>query len=146
MSRPFRVWALVAMLAVLVATSASRLMSYVIRLLTDAAIAFGQGRADVGEIWHRALVFLLPAISGIPLESLRRAVALVPQTTSLFHRTILENIRYGRLEASDDEVMEAARLAQADRFVELLPEKKYATRVGERGVKLSGGQTAGTPT
>ena len=79
------------------------------------------------------------AISGITLESLRRAVALVPQTTSLFHRTILDNIRYGRLEASDDEVMEAARLAQADRFIELLPEK-YATRVGERGVKLSGGQ------
>ena len=78
-------------------------------------------------------------VSEITLDSLRRAVALVPQTTSLFHRTILENIRYGRLEASDDEVMEAARLAQADRFIELLPEK-YATRVGERGVKLSGGQ------
>jgi ABC-type multidrug transport system fused ATPase/permease subunit len=79
------------------------------------------------------------AISEVTLESLRRAVALVPQTTSLFHRTILENIRYGRLEASDEEAMEAARLAQADRFIELLPEK-YATRVGERGVKLSGGQ------
>jgi ABC-type multidrug transport system fused ATPase/permease subunit len=79
------------------------------------------------------------SLSDLTLESLRRAVALVPQTTSLFHRTILENIRYGRLEASDEEVMEAARLAQADRFIELLPEK-YATRVGERGVKLSGGQ------
>jgi ATP-binding cassette, subfamily B, bacterial len=78
-------------------------------------------------------------ISEITLDSLRRAVALVPQATSLFHRTVLENIRYGRLEASDEEVMEAARLAQADRFIELLPEK-YATRVGERGVKLSGGQ------
>jgi ABC-type multidrug transport system fused ATPase/permease subunit len=78
-------------------------------------------------------------VSEITLESLRRAVALVPQTTSLFHRTILENIRYGRLEASDEEVMAAARLAQADRFIEALPEK-YATRVGERGVKLSGGQ------
>ncbi|HEY6555596.1 MAG TPA: ABC transporter transmembrane domain-containing protein, partial [Vicinamibacteria bacterium] len=60
MSRPFRAWALVAMLAVLVATAASRLMSYVIKLLTDAAIAFGQGRADVDEIWHWALVF--PAV------------------------------------------------------------------------------------
>jgi ATP-binding cassette, subfamily B, bacterial len=79
------------------------------------------------------------ATSGLTLESLRRAVALVPQTTSLFHRSILENIRYGRLDASDLEVMEAARLAQADRFIDLLPEK-YATRVGERGVKLSGGQ------
>jgi len=78
-------------------------------------------------------------ISEITLESLRRAVALVPQTTSLFHRTIMDNIRYGRLEATDDEVMEAARMAQADRFIELLPEK-YKTRVGERGVKLSGGQ------
>jgi ATP-binding cassette subfamily B protein len=78
-------------------------------------------------------------VSEITLDSLRRAVALVPQATSLFHRTILENIRYGRLEASDEDVMEAARLAQADRFIELLPEK-YQTRVGERGVKLSGGQ------
>ena len=79
------------------------------------------------------------SVSEITLESLRRAVALVPQTTSLFHRTILENIRYGRLEASDEDVMEAARLAEADRFIELLPER-YATRVGERGIKLSGGQ------
>jgi ATP-binding cassette subfamily B protein len=79
------------------------------------------------------------AVSDITLESLRRAVALVPQATSLFHRTILENIRYGRLEATDGEVVEAARLAQADRFIELLPDK-YGTRVGERGVKLSGGQ------
>jgi ABC-type multidrug transport system fused ATPase/permease subunit len=66
-------------------------------------------------------------------------VALVPQTTSLFHRSILENIRYGRLGATDQEVMAAARLAQADRFIELLPQG-YATKVGERGVKLSGGQ------
>jgi len=79
------------------------------------------------------------SVADTTLDSLRRAIALVPQTTSLFHRTILENIRYGRLEASDEEVMEAARLAQADRFIELLPEK-YATRVGERGIKLSGGQ------
>jgi ATP-binding cassette subfamily B protein len=78
-------------------------------------------------------------LGGITLESLRRTVALVPQTTSLFHRTILDNIRYGRLAASDEEVMEAARLAEADGFIELLPEK-YQTRVGERGVKLSGGQ------
>jgi ABC-type multidrug transport system fused ATPase/permease subunit len=78
-------------------------------------------------------------IDGLTLGSLRRAVALVPQTTSLFHRTILENIRYGRLEATDAEVIAAARLAQADRFIETLP-AKYETRVGERGVKLSGGQ------
>jgi len=79
------------------------------------------------------------SVSDITLESLRRAVALVPQATSLFHRTVLDNIRYGRLEASDDEVMEAARMAQAHSFIEQLPDK-YRTRVGERGVKLSGGQ------
>jgi ABC-type multidrug transport system fused ATPase/permease subunit len=79
------------------------------------------------------------SVSDITLESLRRSVALVPQTTSLFHRTVLENIRYGRLDATDAEVMEAARLAQAHCFIEQLPDK-YQTRVGERGVKLSGGQ------
>jgi ABC-type multidrug transport system fused ATPase/permease subunit len=79
------------------------------------------------------------SVSDITLESLRRAVSLVPQATSLFHRTVLENIRYGRLEATDAEVMEAARMAQAHCFIEQLPDK-YQTRVGERGVKLSGGQ------
>ena len=79
------------------------------------------------------------SVSEITLESLRRSVALVPQTTSLFHRSILENIRYGRLAASDEEVTEAARLAEADAFIRELPEG-YLTRVGERGVKLSGGQ------
>lgn len=79
------------------------------------------------------------SVSDVTLESLRRAVALVPQTTSLFHRTILDNIRYGRLAASDEEVREAARLAEADEFVSLLPQG-YDTRVGEHGVKLSGGQ------
>ena len=63
----------------------------------------------------------------------------MPQTTSLFHRSILENIRYGRLAASDEEVVEAARLAEADGFIRQLPQG-YATPVGERGVKLSGGQ------
>jgi ATP-binding cassette, subfamily B, bacterial len=79
------------------------------------------------------------SVSDITLESLRRAVALVPQSTSLFHRSIVENIRYGRLTASDDEVMEAARLAEADEFIRRMPEG-YDTKVGERGVKLSGGQ------
>jgi ABC-type multidrug transport system fused ATPase/permease subunit len=79
------------------------------------------------------------SVSDITLESLRRSVALVPQTTSLFHRSILENIRYGRLAASDEEVTEAARLAEADAFIRALPEG-YLTKVGERGVKLSGGQ------
>jgi ABC-type multidrug transport system fused ATPase/permease subunit len=79
------------------------------------------------------------SVAGITLESLRRAVALVPQTTSLFHRSILDNIRYGRLAASDEEVADAARLAEADGFIRELPQG-YDTKVGERGVKLSGGQ------
>jgi ATP-binding cassette subfamily B protein len=79
------------------------------------------------------------SVSDVTLESLRRSIALVPQTTSLFHRSILENIRYGRLAASDAEVEEAARLAEADDFIRELPEG-YLTKVGDRGVKLSGGQ------
>jgi ABC-type multidrug transport system fused ATPase/permease subunit len=79
------------------------------------------------------------SVSDITLESLRRAVALVPQGTSLFHRSILDNIRYGRLAATDEEVVEAARLAEADGFIRQLPQG-YDTQVGERGVKLSGGQ------
>ena len=79
------------------------------------------------------------SVSEVTLESLRRAVALVPQTTSLFHRSILENIRYGRLDGERRGGVEAARLAEADAFIRELPEG-YMTKVGERGVKLSGGQ------
>ena len=78
-------------------------------------------------------------IREVTLESLRRAIGLVPQNTSLFHRSIMDNIRYGRLDASDEEVREAARLAEAHEFIESLP-NGYETFVGERGVKLSGGQ------
>ena len=78
-------------------------------------------------------------VDDITLGSLRRAIAFVPQSTSLFHRSIVENIRYGRLDASDEEVVEAAKLAQADSFIQELPEG-YDTKVGERGVMLSGGQ------
>jgi ABC-type multidrug transport system fused ATPase/permease subunit len=72
-------------------------------------------------------------------ESLTKNIAMVPQDVTLFHRTIRENIRYGRLDASDSEVERAAALAQADRFIVELP-NGYDTLVGERGVKLSGGQ------
>jgi ATP-binding cassette subfamily B protein len=78
-------------------------------------------------------------VDDITLGSLRRAIAFVPQSTSLFHRSIVENIRYGRLDASDEEVVEAAKLAQADSLIQELPEG-YDTKVGERGVMLSGGQ------
>jgi len=73
------------------------------------------------------------------LESLHRSVALVPQDPILFHRTLMENIRYGRSNATDVEVMEAATRAHCDEFIDVLPER-YATYVGERGVKLSGGE------
>lgn len=78
-------------------------------------------------------------IDSLSLDSLRKAVALVPQTTSLFHRTIFENIRYGRLDATEEEVIHAAKLAEAHQFISTL-ERGYETYVGERGVKLSGGQ------
>jgi ABC-type transport system involved in Fe-S cluster assembly fused permease/ATPase subunit len=72
-------------------------------------------------------------------KSLRQSIGIVPQDTVLFNDTIGYNIRYGRPEATEDEVQEAARLAQIHSFVESLT-KKYATPVGERGLKLSGGE------
>jgi len=77
-------------------------------------------------------------ISRVTQQSLREAISVVPQDISLFHRSILENIRYGRPNATDDEVLRAAFAARCD-FVENLPEG-LATMVGDRGVKLSGGQ------
>lgn len=78
-------------------------------------------------------------ISNVTQESLRRQIALVPQDPILFHRTLMDNIRYGRLDASDEEVMAAARLAHCHKFIMTFP-KGYETYVGERGVKLSGGE------
>jgi ATP-binding cassette subfamily B protein len=72
-------------------------------------------------------------------DSLRRNISMIPQDPQLFHRSLMENIRYGRLEASDDEVIEAAKKAHAHEFI-LQSEKGYDSLVGERGVKLSGGQ------
>jgi ATP-binding cassette subfamily B protein len=78
-------------------------------------------------------------ISDVQQVSLRAAIGMVPQDTVLFNDTIEYNIRYGRPEASEAELEEAARLAQIDRFIRSLPEG-YATSVGERGLKLSGGE------
>jgi len=78
-------------------------------------------------------------IRSVSQNSLRERIAVVPQETALFNRTIRENIRYGRPEASDDEVVEAARRAFCDAFIRELPQG-YDTLVGERGVMLSGGQ------
>ena len=77
-------------------------------------------------------------IARVTQESLRASIGIVPQDISMFHRTVMENIRYGRPEASDDEVLEAAIAARCD-FIEDLP-AGMRTIVGERGVKLSGGQ------
>ena len=78
-------------------------------------------------------------IARVTQASLRQAIGMVPQDTVLFNDTIRYNIRYGRWEASDAEVEEAARLAQIDDFIRLSP-KGYETEVGERGLKLSGGE------
>lgn len=78
-------------------------------------------------------------ISKVTRDSLRDQISMIPQDTSLFHRTIMENIRYSRIEATDEEVIEAAKLANAHEFIMWLP-GGYHSFVGERGVKLSGGQ------
>jgi ATP-binding cassette subfamily B protein len=72
-------------------------------------------------------------------DSLRENVSLIPQDPMLFHRSLMENIRYGRLDASDEDVIEAAKKANAHDFI-LQTESGYDSLVGERGVKLSGGQ------
>ncbi|MGK5594022.1 MAG: ABC transporter ATP-binding protein [Parachlamydiaceae bacterium] len=78
-------------------------------------------------------------ISEVTLESLHRNIAVIPQDATLFHRSLMENIRYGSLEASDKEVIAAAKKAHCHDFIENLP-LKYETLVGERGTRLSGGQ------
>lgn len=78
-------------------------------------------------------------ISGVTQESLRRQIALIPQDPSLFNRSIMENIRYGRPQATDEEVFDAARRAYIHDFIMRLPEG-YQSKVGERGVMLSGGE------
>jgi ATP-binding cassette, subfamily B, bacterial len=78
-------------------------------------------------------------LQGLLQDSLHRQVGLIPQDPTLFHRSLRENIRYGRPDASDAEVEEAARRAHADEFIRGTP-GGYDAQVGERGVKLSGGQ------
>ncbi len=78
-------------------------------------------------------------INQVTQKSLHAALSLVPQEPILFHRSLAENIRYGRRNATDKEVVRAAKLAHCDEFIETFPEK-YNTYVGERGVKLSGGE------
>lgn len=78
-------------------------------------------------------------ISKVTQESLHHSISMIPQDVSLFHRTLMENIRYGKLDATDEEVIEVSKHAHCHEFISLLPEN-YNTLVGERGIKLSGGQ------
>jgi ATP-binding cassette subfamily B protein len=78
-------------------------------------------------------------ILDVTQDSLRENISMIPQDPMLFHRSLMENIRYGKLDASDEEVIEAAKKANAHDFI-LQTESGYDSPVGERGVKLSGGQ------
>lgn len=79
------------------------------------------------------------AIHTITQQSLRKNIAIIPQDPSLFHRTLRENIAYGKPDATDAEIIQAAKFAHCDKFIDNM-EDGYNTLVGERGIKLSGGQ------
>src|SRR4029077_15134000 len=114
------------------------------------------GRSGAGKstLVHLLLGFYRPEsdtimidaqdITGLTQESLRAQIGMVTQDTSLLHRSIRDNISYGRPEASEAEIVEAARLAHADEFIADLEDwrgrRGFNALVGERGVKLSGGQ------
>ncbi len=78
-------------------------------------------------------------IARLTQDDLRRHIAYVPQEPIMFHRSLMENVRYGNLEAKDEEVIAAAKMSNAHEFISQLPDG-YETLVGERGIKLSGGQ------
>jgi ATP-binding cassette subfamily B protein len=106
----------------------------------------GSGKSTLARLLYRFYDVSAGSlrVSGVDVRelkqaSLRGAIGIVPQDTVLFNDTILYNIRYGRPQASDEEVREAARAAHIDQFIESLPQK-YETMVGERGLKLSGGE------
>jgi ATP-binding cassette, subfamily B, bacterial len=90
------------------------------------------------DVQHGSVTIDGQDISKVTQESLREAISVVPQDISLFHRSIMENIRYGRPNATDSEVLRAAIAARCD-FIDTLPEG-MATIVGDRGIKVSGGQ------
>ena len=78
-------------------------------------------------------------ISDLTLKSLRSSMSVVNQEVMLFDDTILENIRYGKVDATEEQILKAAKMAEADEFIQELPEKYYS-RVGQNGIRLSGGQ------
>ncbi|NNE82164.1 MAG: ABC transporter ATP-binding protein/permease [Silicimonas sp.] len=106
----------------------------------------GSGKSTIGRLLFRfydvgggALLIDGQDVRDVTQESLHQAIGVVPQDTVLFNDSIYYNIAYGRPEASRDEVIEAARAAKIDEFIQGLPEG-YDTQVGERGLKLSGGE------
>jgi ATP-binding cassette subfamily B protein len=106
----------------------------------------GAGKSTLSRLLYRfydvqsgAILIDRQDITGVTQKSLREAVGIVPQDTVLFNDTIRYNIRYGRPDASDEEVETAARLASIHDFIVALPQG-YNSRVGERGLKLSGGE------
>jgi subfamily B ATP-binding cassette protein MsbA len=78
-------------------------------------------------------------ISDLTLKSLRGSMSVVNQEVMLFDDTILENIRYGKVDATEEEILRASKMAEADEFIRELPEK-YNSKVGQNGIRLSGGQ------
>lgn len=106
----------------------------------------GAGKTTVTKLLLRfydpirgAIIIDGQEIQKVTQQSLRSQIAFVPQEPLLFHRTLKENIRYGKENASDDEVLEAAKRAHCHEFISALPQG-YGTLVGERGIKLSGGE------
>src|ERR671918_563589 len=106
----------------------------------------GSGKSTLARLLYRFYDVSAGSISvsgadirNVKQSSLRAAIGIVPQDTVLFNDTILYNIRYGRPEASDEEIYDAARAAHIHEFIASLP-KGYETQVGERGLKLSGGE------
>jgi len=106
----------------------------------------GAGKSTISRILYRfydiqggAVTIDGQDIRDITQESLRAVIGIVPQDTVLFNDTVKYNIAYGRIGASEAQIREAARLAQIDKFIDLLPQG-YESMVGERGLKLSGGE------
>ena len=106
----------------------------------------GSGKSTIFRLLYRFYEPTSGAISidgqpidSVTLQSLRKSIGVVPQDTPLFHADILHNVRYGRMDATDEEVMEACRKAKVAKTIEGLPEK-YGTKVGERGLMISGGE------
>ncbi len=106
----------------------------------------GAGKSTISRLLYRfydiqegAITIDGQDIRGVTQKSLRAAIGMVPQDTVLFNDTVAYNIRYGRPQASDEEVQAAAEVAQISHFIHALPEG-FDTKVGERGLKLSGGE------